>query len=369
MNEFGSASKVRMKRRWKKAWFRLRHLPKGINLIKYTVNKIYGFYLRAIKSTKVPHPSSIMIEVTNHCNLKCITCPREYALGNKMDKGAIDIIELKKIVDQVYPYVDSIGLTGLGETLLYKDLIEAVNYIHSKSKGIICSISINAHLPKSVAIVTELVDKLDTIQISIDGMHQIYNDIRLEGDYSFFIENVKKIAAAAKGKRADIMFNVVVLPQNYSQMPQIVQLAKEIGVRYVNFQTMNLASVDIYETSFYNFYSTPIFLEKLNEALKEGVATGVDVSTFEFDKKNEFQKCLLPWGHFYISWNGFMTPCCAKPFPKELNFGNVFTEGLQTTLNSTAYQAFRNQWHKNETPDFCKRCHMIDLPQIDIGQY
>ena len=31
-----------------------------------------------------------------------------------MAKGFMDINMLKKVVDEAYPYVDSIGLTGLG---------------------------------------------------------------------------------------------------------------------------------------------------------------------------------------------------------------------------------------------------------------
>ncbi len=115
---------------------------------------MYGWYLKRIKSTKVAHPSSIMLEVTNHCNLKCITCPREYQYGEDMDKGFMDIKQLKKVVDEVYPYVDSIGLTGLGETLMYKQLPEALKYIRSKNKGIITTISINAHLPNSCLLYT-----------------------------------------------------------------------------------------------------------------------------------------------------------------------------------------------------------------------
>lgn len=356
-----------MKRRWKKAKQRILSLPGGANLFKYFSNKIYSKYLGAIKSTKVAHPSSIMIEVTNHCNLKCITCPREYDYGEQMDKGFVNLSNLKKVVDEAFPYVDSIGLTGLGETLMYKDLLPAIYYIRSKSEGIIVFISINAHLPKSVEIAAQLDNKIDTIQISIDGMNEVYDLIRKQGDYSIFIENVKQIVNHANGKRADVLFNMVVLQQNYLQMEDIVKLASKLGVKYVNFQTMNLASISGWDNSIYTFYNTIEFKNQLKQAFNTAKVLGIEMSTFDFETKNNFQKCLLPWGHFYISWDGWMTPCCAKPFPKQLNFGNVFADGLMTALNSKDYRHFRSQWYKNESPEFCKRCHMIDLPQIDIN--
>jgi radical SAM protein with 4Fe4S-binding SPASM domain len=61
-----------------------------------------------------------------------------------------------------------------------------------------------------------------------------------------------------------------------------------------------------------------------------------------------------------------MTPCCAKPFPKELNFGNVFETSLMECLNSDGYRKFRKLWYRNETPDFCKKCHVVDLKPIEL---
>jgi MoaA/NifB/PqqE/SkfB family radical SAM enzyme len=366
MNEFSSNSAVIMKRRWRKARRRIQSLPQGINIIKYFTNKLVEKYLTTIKSTKVAHPSSIMIEVTNHCNLKCITCPREYDFGEQMAKGFIKLNQLKNIVDEAYPYVDSIGLTGLGETMMYNDLVPAIDYIRTKSNGIIVFISINAHLPKSIEIASKINDKIDTIQISIDGMNEVYDLVRKEGNYSYFIENVTQIVQDAKGKRADVNFNMVVLQQNYVQMTDIVVLAHSIGVKYVNFQTMNLASITGWDKSIYHFYTTDAFKTQLQLAFEKAKELNIEMSTFDFVTKNNFQKCMLPWGHFYISWDGWMTPCCAKPFPKELNFGNVFADGLMTTLNSDGYRYFRSQWYKNETPTFCTNCHIIDIPSLNI---
>ena len=141
------------KRRLKKLIKRAINLPRGLDFFRYTSNKIHSYFLRKSKNLNLLYPSTIMFEVTNQCNLKCITCPREYLFGEQMDKGYMNFEKLKKIVDEAYPYVDSIGLTGLGETLLYKDIINAVDYIKSKSKGIIVSCSINAHLKTSVETV------------------------------------------------------------------------------------------------------------------------------------------------------------------------------------------------------------------------
>ena len=166
------------KRSLRKAVKRIIYLPKNKYLILYLINKLNSFWLKLIKSKKVPYPSTIMLELTNHCNLACTTCPREYEYGKQMDKGNIQLDQAKKIIDELWPYLDSVGLTGMGETFLFKEIEELVHYIKSKNKGIIISISTNAVLPNFIEKASSVIRKIDTIQISIDGLNKVYENIR-----------------------------------------------------------------------------------------------------------------------------------------------------------------------------------------------
>lgn len=353
------------RRRLRKAAKRLKNLPGGLNFVKYGLNKTKGAWYKATGSTKVAYPSSIMLEVTNHCNLRCITCAREYDFGHAMAKGFMPIDKLKNIVDEAYPYVDSIGLTGLGETLLYKQLSEAVDYIRNKSQGIIMFVSINAHLPKSPELAAELADRLDTIQISMDGIGEVYEQVRLRGKYEFFDKNVRSIVDQCQGKRADLMFNFVAVKENYHQMADVVRYASEVGVKYVNITPFNIASATDVSLDYYEFFETDAFKSAMISAKNAADTVGnVEFTTWDFESEHGFQKCHFPWSHFYISWDGYTVPCCAKPFPQELHFGNVFEDGLLKSLNSSGYQHFREQWKRNETPEFCEKCNMVDMPSI-----
>jgi len=355
------------KRRIQKIINRVKKLPGGINFFRYTRNKIHGFYLKSIGSTKVPYPSSIMLEVTNHCNLSCITCPREYGFGQAMAKGTIDIDRMKKVVDEVGPYIDSIGLTGLGETLLYKKLEEILQYIKSRNKGIQTFISTNAHIPGAEQYVERLAPFLDTVQISIDGIGKTYETVRLKSDYSFFLETTKKLVEVCREKKVSVMFNFVAVKENYKQMKEVVRLAIELGVPFVNITPVNVGSITSVTTDYYHLFYGEDFKSELKQAFELSKQSGVtELSIWDVKKKNEFKKCHLPWNHFYISWDGYMTPCCAKPFPKELNFGNVFETSLMQCLNSKEYRQFREMWYKNETPEFCKKCHVVDLEPIEL---
>ena len=356
------------RRRLQKAILRLKRLPGGMDFIRYSLNKLRGFWLRLTRSTKVPHPASIMLEVTNQCNLACITCPREYAFGEQMAKGFMDLEKMKKVVDEAYPYVDSIGLTGLGETFMYKKLPEIVRYIREKNKGIIISVSTNAHLPVSIDMARTLADELDTIQVSIDGTGKVYEQVRLKSEYSFFYENMRQTVEICRGKRASVMFNFVAIKENYTSMADVVNLAGELGVKFVNITPFNVASVTIYDKTYYDFFQTPAFKEELKKAKQAAQQyPEMEFTTWDIEAPKGFRKCDLVWSHFYVSWDGYATPCCAKPFPKELNFGNVFDDGLMTCLNNKDYRSFRAAWFRNEAPAFCKNCHILDLDPVHIG--
>lgn len=345
------------KRKIKKAIFRLINLPRNKYFFYYFSNKIVYFYLKLTKSKKVAYPSNIMIELTNQCNLACITCPREYNYGKAMDKGSMTVEQAKKIIDEVWPYLDSIGLTGMGETFIFKEIEEVVDYIKQKNKGIIISVSTNAMLPNFINTVSKIINKIDTIQISIDGLGDVYERIRRKASFNTLDQNLKKFVEICKGTKTTLMLNMVVVKENYTQMPDLVRYANKIGIKYLDFSQFNLAAVTDIDTSYYSFYLSEEFLNVITTL--ENVCKEIPAVTTNFNFKNEtgFGHCPFPWSHFYICWNGFMVPCCAKPFPKELNFGNVFNSKVISVLNNSEYQNFRKLWIENKTPDFCYKCH------------
>jgi radical SAM protein with 4Fe4S-binding SPASM domain len=357
------------KRKLKKALKRVYYLPLSGHFFKYLLNKLRHFYLSLTKSTRVAYPGTIMLELTNHCNLACTICPREYGYGHEMDKGRMTLEMAKRVIDEAWPYLDSIGLTGMGETFMFKQLEEVVDYVKSKNKGIIISISTNAVLPGFLDKVKPVIGKIDTIQISIDGLNEVYDSIRLKSDFKLLDHNIKELVNMAKGSGTDLMLNMVVTKENYMHMPDLVEYAEKAGIDYMDFTLFNLASVTDYPISYYRFYESKEFLkvvEKLEQAIKKTKNVIVTNRNFKTDKS--FQKCHFPWSHFYVSQDGYVPPCCAKPFPKEKNFGSVTENSLIEVLNSPDYQKWRTLWFENTPPDFCEKCHFIDLGPIEVEQ-
>ena len=339
---------------------RIQNLPRGANLLRYLANKGRLLALHLSRSANVAYPPTIMFEVTNHCQLKCVTCPREYAFGKQMDKGFMDFERFKAVMDEASPYLDSVGLTGLGETFLYQDLPRAAEYVRAKNRGIRIFVSTNAHLENSPEIVAQLVREraIDTIQISIDGVGEVYNRVRVQGDFAAFQRNVRHIAQIAAPTETKIMFNMVVLEENYAQMADLFEFAHREGIKHVTYTPLNLAAVTDKDLSYYRLFTSEKFLRELRR-LRETAERYPEMtcSPPNFSENRPFEICRFPWWHVYITWNGYLVPCCAKPFPKELHFGNVFEDGLLNTLNSARFQQFRTLWLTRQMPPFCARCY------------
>ncbi len=148
---------------------------------------------------------------------------------------------------------------------------------------------------------------------------------------------------------------MVVTKENFHHMSRLVRYAEEVGIDYLDFTIFNLAAVTNIEASYYEFYKSTEFLDAVSE-LESTIrdTKKITVTNKNFETEKGFQKCPFPWTHFYICWDGFVPPCCAKPFPKELKWGSGLPRHMWQHLSvpqgmlddRTAYRAWTDsdQW-------------------------
>lgn len=329
------------------------------NFFKFSNNLRKWLFFDYKSEKDIPHPTNISLELTNKCNLKCTMCPREHKFGKDLVHGNMDTDLACKIIDQNYPYLQSVGLVGLGESLFATNLVEVAKYIKSKKKSIVIFISTNANFPDFTERISPALPYLDTIQISIDGTQETYEKIRVGGSYTLFLENLKKLVELIKPYHIDLMFNMVVSKQNYTEMSAIIELAAELGIPFVNFNYLNLACIPEEDVSYYDFFRTDEF--KTARELARSTARkypDIEVTGLEDFDDNWVGKCHLVWNHFQINYDGEVPPCCGKPFSKELSFGNVKKESLMEVLNSQKAKKFRKSWETKIQHPFCNQCHL-----------
>ena len=276
-----------------------------------------------------------------------------------MDIGFMPLDNAKNILDQMMPYLDSIGLTGLGETMMYPHLLDVLKHIKKRKPSIVTTVSTNAHFNGYLNKVTPLLPYLDCIQFSVDGCDKVYEQMRPGTNFAEITKNICQTIAISKN--TEFMINFVISKDNYHDMRNIIKYAKKMNIMFVNFNVMSIKAMPKQTFDYYSFMKSNDFKEAVIHPEMEitGLVFNDNEQQEEAKKDNQnngFRTCMSMWEYPYITWDGYYVPCCGKPFPKLLNFGNVFENDLMSVINSSKAQAFRKLWQKNVPHKFCHNC-------------
>lgn len=277
-----------------------------------------------------------------------------------MKIGNMDSMLALKVIDECYPYLQSIGLTGLGETLFAPNLVEIAKYIKSKKKSIVIFISSNANMPGFIEKITLVLPYIDTLQISIDGIGNTYDKIRLGGKFQQLEANLEGLRNIIQedGKEIDVMFNMVVSPDNYESMSDVVDFAHKYGVKFINFAPINLASIPELDNTTYDFFKSMAYNSvRIKTIVQAQKYPDIEVTGLDQFQRDQARVCPLVYNNFQINYDGTVPPCCAKPFSKLLSFGDINNSTLIEVLNSPSAKLFQRSWQESQIPAFCKHCN------------
>lgn len=199
----------------------LKGLRPDVASLRFLYNHIRWALLNKEKSTKVPPPVNLILELSARCNLHCIMCARESRYGKEMDQGFMPPDKAKAVIDQALPYLTSIGLTGLGETFLYPHLEEICRYIKTRKPNVVITCSTNAHFHGFLEKLDKAIPYIDNLQISVDGVGKVYETIRPATDFSFIKQNILRTAEACRKYDVELKFNLVAMPQNIDNLKDV----------------------------------------------------------------------------------------------------------------------------------------------------
>ncbi|WP_157592155.1 radical SAM protein [Solirubrobacter soli] len=295
-----------------------------------------------------------MIELTNECQLACVTCPRDKKDAHDYDIGTMSFETFQQVFDGFGESVDTLDLTGLGESLTHPDIWRIIRWVRSR-RDVHIYLTTNTILLTPRNIERLHADPVDTLCISIDGVTQEqFSAIR--GPLQ--LGKLKRRVASAVGalrERMDFILCTVLMSENLGSMVDFVELAAELHMRKLSLKPLNLVAHDL-PLAYYDQFRTPRFQELAEAARLRGSELGVEVSVFSIGEYD----CIFPWEMPYVTWDGFLVPCCAKPFPKRLHFGNVLEVGYETASNSASAVEFRQALAAPVgCPEFCSGCHVM----------
>lgn len=324
--------------------------------IKYLTKRFFLLALQKL-SVRIYYPNTIEIETTTRCNLNCKMCDHSWRVDKK---GNMSLENFKEIVDQFkfsWIYSPDIDLTGYGEVLMNPDFLKMCEYIKSKKSDTF------VHFTSNFTLLTpEVAEKLirlgvDSIYISLDGVtKETYESIRINGKWDTVISNLRSLIELKRklnSNKPKISINCVALQENVHELPMLIQLANDLGISNISITSellfdKNRKSLKADADDFERFFGEAQLLADNYD---------INISTAYFIKY-PINKCMNPWNKIYITYDGFLFPCCSSTAPRTRmindNFGNCLEQDFKELWNSEKYKKFRNDVHCGIVPRVCR---------------
>ncbi len=322
-------------------------------------------------------PRVVFIEVTNHCNLLCETCPRTFVSYEEAKTLSWD--DFVRIVEQ-FPDLRRAVLHGIGEPLINRELPRMIAYL--KARDVTVLFNTNATLLTEALSRQLLSSGLDEMRCSIDGASaRTYAEIRGAPLLPKVIQNLTRFVRlqrelAATTPRVSIWMTG--MRENIHELPDLVRLAAQMGVPEVYVQRMvyNLNAdqspgmTDAGHALFDDFDA--LADHAIAEAERVAVDVGVtlkasgatdprhSLAAGQHPDPRPWAACRRPWTTAYVTANGNCLPCCISPFAttdyESLKLGNLFEHDFSRIWNDARYQQWRADLLSDQPATPCAGC-------------
>jgi radical SAM protein with 4Fe4S-binding SPASM domain len=191
------------------------------------VNVLSGVGIYGVtKPYRVPAPFLVVWNYTNACNLRCKHC---YQRADKPTLDELTLEEKLAVIDQLVENNVSIVAFSGGEPLLCEDFFKVAKYAYER--GLYVSVATNGTLLTKENVARLKATGVAYVEISLDGATaEIHDSFR--GVSGCFEKTRMGIANSVEAG----MFTCIATTttkHNLNEIPKIISLAKEIGVRRV----------------------------------------------------------------------------------------------------------------------------------------
>jgi MoaA/NifB/PqqE/SkfB family radical SAM enzyme len=290
------------------------------------------------RKTPAEHPSVMMIDPANVCNLRCSGCAT--ALGyHRLPPGVMDLEGFKNLIDEIKRSVFLVALYNSGEPFCHPHIFEMLAYLNANKIAVITST--NGHFFETDEKAEQLVkSSVYMVIISLSGATQeVYEKYHQKGDLNMVIENIKRITRAKKKLRKKtpiLKLRFLIFEHNQHEKQAMEELGKRIGGDMIEFR-----------------YSRTRYLDKNSDARDLSHPEKQSVSPVGKNKV-----CPWPWLLTSIHWDGTTLPCCFFALDLPVMGNALGNNGFKRIWRGRMYEEFRNKMKrgKNNIPA-CRCCY------------
>lgn len=267
-------------------------------------------------------PSTIRMEASSRCQLKCPACPTATkAIDPTLGSGVLKFSDFKQFVLK-NPQVEVIEISNYGEVFLNPELLHILRFAHEQ--GVVIRIGNGANLNNvSEEMLEALVRyKVERITCSIDGASQeTYSQYRVRGNYDRVIGHIRRInhfKAIHRSKFPHLRWQFIIFGHNEHEIPKARELARELDME-MHFKLS-------WDSDF-----SPIRNEAwVRKELGMAVTNREDYSA-QTGRDYVHDICHQLWSNPQINWDG-KNLGCGRNFWGDFG-GNAFKDGLSALLN------------------------------------
>lgn len=310
-----------------------------------------------------PAPSHAHIEPTTFCDLACVGCILPTV--KKERKGHLTPDRLVTFLERI-PSLTDVSLVGLGEPTLNPHLPALASIL--KERGIRCRTATNGMSLHRIDS-DKLLSSFDQVVVSLDGVSKsVFESIRVQSDFDRVVANVKGFTNRKKNRGGGpaLLAHAVISRMNHHEISGMPAFVRGLGLEGIQFVT----AIQYYPelsgnpSEEYRAFQSQIagiqldgevneqrLLDQLEQACR---AEGLSFSVSTSEKKTP--DCWWPKRGIYITFDGYLTPCCLRMDPTVFNFGNILTQSLEEIQSSPTYTEFQRAFAERRSPEICGNC-------------
>ena len=257
--------------------------------------------------------TSLIIEPTNTCNLRCTFC--FVTEGITREGGFMEFDLFKKIIDDS-PDLEHLCMHNWGEPLLHKDIFRMIEY--AKNKGVNYVVMNTNGTLLTDKMIDQIVDsKLDIIRFSIDGSAETFKRVR-GVELKKIEQNINKLKNVKEIRRPELKMGVVFTIEEDTE-----------------------GDVEDYITH----WKQIVDHVRLQPKLITSPRTEVCPEPFGKD-----------YGKLVVLWDGRVIPCCVD-YNANLTVGSVQNDTIQNLWKNEKMDLLRKQHLNGQFPDTCANCN------------
>ena len=295
-------------------------------------------------------PFSIFnIELTNHCIMKCVMCPRTNNMTRRLGYMSLDLY--KKAIDELLECnpaligTDILWLHHFGESLLNPEFGSCIRY--ASESNIRAGLSINPIMLKDEIIDTLLWARPHILYMSLDG-HDDESFLKIRGVRNSYETSRERLIAFLRKKIESKSSVIIVLSMiDFDLNKRSIEMTRKYWE--------SMPGIDQFLSK--SFTAWDGNASDVNSLIAGRKFTLVDRSTV---------RCTWPWERMTILWDGDVVPCCFD-YDKKYVLGNMKESKLIDIWNGDRIQQLRKEFISNSVRNpLCVNCERLYLPAESV---